>query len=140
MLVEPKRSEHRKVHRERGALSGKHAKGDLLLAFGEFGLKAVTPAEIDSRQIEAARKAINNSLRRSGLLWIRVFPHKSITKKAAEVPMGSGKGSPEKFVCPTGRGRIIFELAGVSEEQAKEAFRLAMHKLPCVCKFVTKNL
>jgi len=133
-MLQPKKSKYRKVFRRRSALKGK-AKGDIRLNFGAFGLKAVSPGELNSRQIESARKAINNYLKREGKLWIRAFPHKIITRKAAEVPMGSGKGSPEFHVLPVCPGRMIFELSGVGEDKAREAFRLAMHKLPFICKF-----
>ena len=137
-MLQPKKVKYRKVHRGRSALRGK-AKGDVSLSFGDFGLKAITPGDLTARQIESARKAITNSLRREGKLWIRSFPHKAITRKAAEVPMGSGKGSLDHYVAPICPGRIIFELNGVSEDRAREAFRLAMHKLPFVCKFITKD-
>jgi large subunit ribosomal protein L16 len=137
-MLQPKKQKYRKVHRARAALRGK-AKGDTSLVFGSFGLKTITPGELTSRQIESARKAINGHLNREGKLWIRPFPHKVITRKAAEVPMGSGKGYPEFYVAPLCPGRIIFELEGVDEDKAREAFRLAMHKLPFICKFITKE-
>lgn len=137
-MLQPKKVKYRKVHRKRSALRGK-AKGDTSIAFGTYGIKAVTPKEITSRQIESARKAINNYLKREGKLWIRVFPHKAITRKAAEVPMGSGKGSLEFYVAPVCPGRILFELAGVTEEKAKGAFQRAMYKLPCKCRFITQE-
>jgi len=137
-MLEPRRAKYRKVHRDRSALHGK-AKGDTRLAFGAFGLKALTPGELTARQIEAARKAINNCLHRMGKVWIRAFPHKVFTRKAAEVPMGSGKGSPEYHAMPVCPGRILFELDGVPEDKAREALRLGMHKLPFVCKIITKE-
>lgn len=137
-MLQPKKVKRRKVHRDRSALHGQ-TKAGATLAFGSFGLKAITPAEVTSRQIEAARKAIANSLSREGKIWIRIFPQKSITKKAAEVPMGSGKGSPEFYVAVVNPGRMIFEIEGVPEDKAREALRLAMHKLPCVCRFATKE-
>ena len=137
-MLQPKKQKYRKVFRRRSALTGK-AKGDTRIAFGEFALKAITPAELTARQIESARKAINNSLNREGKLWIRSFPHKTVTAKAAEVPMGSGKGSPDHYVLPVCPGRIIFELGGISEERAREAFRVGMHKLPFQCKFLIKE-
>lgn len=137
MLV-PKKTKYRKVHRGRGSLGGLATTGHEI-SFGSFGLKAISRGELTSRQIESARKAINRHLKRTGKLWIRVFPHKPITKKAAEVPMGSGKGSVELYVFPTVPGKILFELEGVSEELAREAFRLAMHKLPLQTKFIKRE-
>jgi len=137
MLV-PKKLKYRKVHRGRGTLRG-IANNGYEIAFGSFGLKAVGRGEITSRQIESARRAINRYLKRAGKLWIRIFPHKPVTTKAAEVPMGSGKGSVEFYVFPTVPGKILFELEGVSEEMAREAFRLAMHKLPLKTKFVKRE-
>ena len=109
------------------------------ISFGSFALKAVGRGELTSRQIEAARKAINRHLKRVGKLWIRIFPHKPVTRKAAEVPMGSGKGSVEFYVFPTVPGKILFELEGVPEDLAREAFRLATHKLPLKTKFVKRE-
>jgi len=137
-MLQPKKVKFRRIHRDRSALHGK-TKGDANLNFGAFGLKAITPGELTSRQIESARKAINNSLQREGKLWIRAFPHKGITRKAEAVPMGSGKGAPDHFVMAVCPGRLLFELDGISEEKAKEAFRLGMHKLPFKCRFVTKD-
>ena len=137
-MLQPKKQKYRKVFRRRSALHGV-AKGDTAIAFGKFALKVLTPGELTSRQIESARKAINNYLKREGKLWIRSFPHKVITRKSAEVPMGSGKGAPEFFVAVICPGRIIFELDGVSEEKAREAFRLAKHKLPFICKFLKQE-
>jgi large subunit ribosomal protein L16 len=137
-MLQPRKQKYRKMHRARSALKGK-AKGDTQIAFGQFALKALSAGELTARQIESARKVINNHLKREGMVWIRAFPHKVITRKAAEVPMGSGKGSPEFYVAPICPGRIIFELGGVTEAQAKEAFRLAMHKLPFICKFLIKE-
>lgn len=138
-MLQPKKEKRRKVHRARSALKGV-TKGDSTLAFGSYGLKVMTPGELTSRQIESARKAINNSLKREGKLWIRAFPHKPVTQKAAEVPMGSGKGSPDRHVLPACPGRIIFELDGVSEAKARLAMTRAKHKLPFVCKFITKEI
>ncbi len=137
-MLQPRKEKRRKVHRKRSALHGV-SKGDVTLAFGQFGLRALTAWELTWRQIESARKAITWHLERQGKLWIRVFPHKPITRKAAEVPMGSGKGSPEFHVALARPARILFELGGVTEEKAREAFRLAMHKLPVKCKFITKE-
>lgn len=137
MLV-PKKLKHRKVHRGRGTLRGVAQTG-FEIAFGDFGLKAVGRGELTSRQIESARRAINRYLKRAGKVWIRIFPHKPVTQKAAEVPMGSGKGSVEFYVFPCLPGKVLFEISGVSEEMAREAFRLAMHKLPIKTKFVKRE-
>ncbi|PCI24101.1 50S ribosomal protein L16 [Candidatus Peregrinibacteria bacterium] len=137
-MLQPKKVKYRKQHRDRSHLEGK-TKGGALIAFGSFALKAVTASDLTSRQIEAARKSITNSLKREGRLWIKAFPHKNLTRKAAEVPMGSGKGTPDHFVMPVCPGRIIFELEGISEDRARAAFRLAAFKLPFKCKFVTKQ-
>jgi large subunit ribosomal protein L16 len=137
-MLQPRKAKYRKVHRARSALKGK-AKGDTTLAFGKYGIKAITPGELTSRQIESARKVINNSLSREGKLWIRAFPHKVVTTKAAEVPMGSGKGSVDHHVMPVCPGRILFELDGVSFEKAKTALLKAAFKLPFTCKFVIKD-
>jgi len=136
MLV-PKKQKHRKVFRKRSALKGKSYSG-AKIAFGTYGLKAQTAGELTSRQIEAARRAISRFTQRSGKTWIRVFPHKPITRKSAEVPMGSGKGSVEFYVSTIKPGRILFEMEGVDRETAQEAFRLASHKLPVKTKFVEK--
>jgi len=109
------------------------------IAYGEYGLQALEPAWITSNQIESARIAINRYIRKGGKVWIKIFPDKAVTKKPAETRMGSGKGSPEYWVAVVKPGRILFELAGVSEEVAKEAFRLAAHKLPIKCKFVKRQ-
>ncbi|MDA8212656.1 MAG: 50S ribosomal protein L16 [Clostridia bacterium] len=135
MLV-PKRVKHRRVHR--GRLKG-NAKGGSAIAFGEFGLQALEPAWITNRQIEAARIAMTRYIRRGGKVWIKIFPDKPITAKPAETRMGSGKGSPEYWVAVVKPGRILFELAGVPEETAREAMRLAAHKLPIKTKFVIKS-
>ncbi|MBS6063885.1 50S ribosomal protein L16 [Criibacterium bergeronii] len=135
-MLMPKRVKHRRVHR--GKMAGKATKGNKI-AYGEFGLVAQEPAWITSNQIEAARVAINRSIRRGGKVWINIFPHKSVTKKPAEVRMGSGKGAPEYWVAVVKPGRVLFEMAGIPEERAREALRLAMHKLPIKCKFVKKE-
>jgi len=135
MLV-PKRVKHRRVHR--GRLKG-NAKGGSAIAFGEYGLQALEPAWITNRQIEAARIAMTRYIRRGGKVWIKIFPDKPITAKPAETRMGSGKGSPEYWVAVVKPGRILFELAGVPEETAREAMRLAAHKLPIKTKFVVKS-
>jgi large subunit ribosomal protein L16 len=115
-----------------------HTKGGDKVSFGEFGLKAIEPCWITSRQIEAARVAVSRSISRSGKFWIRIFPDKPITSKPAETRMGKGKGAPEGWVAVVKPGRVMFELAGVSEEMAKEAFRRAGHKLPIKTKFVER--
>ncbi len=135
MLV-PKRVKHRRQHR--GHLAGK-AKGGSEIAFGEFGLQALEPAWITNRQIEAARIAMTRYIKRGGKVWIKIFPDKPITAKPAETRMGSGKGAPEYWVAVVKPGRIMFELAGVSEEIAREALRLASHKLPIRTKIVKRE-
>lgn len=134
-MLLPKRVKHRKVMR--GSRKG-IAKGGTEIAFGDFGLKALEPAWITNRQIEAARVAMTRYMKRGGKVWINIFPDKPVTQKPAETRMGSGKGNPEKWVAVVKPGRIMFEIAGVSEEVAKEAMRLAAQKLPIKCKFVTR--
>jgi len=134
-MLLPKRVKHRKVMR--GSMKGA-AKGGSEIAFGDFGLKALEPAWITNRQIEAARVAMTRYMKRGGKVWINIFPDKPVTQKPAETRMGSGKGNPEKWVAVVKPGRIMFEIAGVSEEVAKEAMRLAAQKLPIKCKFVTR--
>jgi large subunit ribosomal protein L16 len=132
----PKRVKHRKHHRgRREGLS----KGHTQVNFGQYGLKALEPAWITNRQIEAARIAITRRIRRGGKVWINVFPHLPVTKKPAETRMGSGKGSPETWVAVVKPGKVMFELSGVPEPLAKEAMRLAAMKLPIKCKFVTRD-
>ena len=135
MLV-PKRVKHRKV--QRGHMRGE-AKGGKTVTFGEFGLQALDSHWISNRQIEAARIAMTRYMKRGGKVWIKIFPHKSYTAKAIGVRMGSGKGAPEGWVAPVKRGKVMFEVAGVSEEIAREAFRLAGHKLPVKVKFVKRD-
>ena len=134
-MLLPKRVKHRKVMR--GSRKGV-AKGGTEIAFGEFGLKALEPAWITNRQIEAARVAMTRYMKRGGKVWINIYPDRPLTKKPAETRMGSGKGNPEKWVAVVKPGRIMFEVAGVSEEVAKEAMRLAAQKLPIKCKFVAR--
>ena len=134
-MLSPKRIKRRKTMR--GRLKGKAYKGSVV-AFGAYGLKAMEPHWITNRQIESARIAINRYLKRDGKGWIRIFPDKPYTKQAAETRMGKGKGSPEGWVAVVKPGRIMFEVEGVTREQAKEAFRLASHKLPIKTKFVTR--
>ena len=135
-MLMPKRVKRRRVHR--GRMKGVATKGNTV-TYGQFGLVAEEPAWIDSKQIEAARIAMTRSIKRGGKVYIKIFPHKPITKKPAEVRMGSGKGSPEYWGAVVKPGRVMFELEGVTEAQAKEALRLASHKLPVRCKFVVKN-
>lgn len=135
-MLMPKRTKHRKTHRP--SLTGKSKAGNEV-TFGEYGLQALEPAWITNRQIEAARIAMTRYIRRGGKVWIKIFPSTPITAKPAETRMGAGKGSPEKWVAVVKPGRIMFELAGVSEEVAREAMRLAMHKLPIKCKFVKRE-
>lgn len=120
--------------RNRNGIKGKAYRGGQV-AFGDFGLKALVKGEINSRQIEAARRAMTRSIKRGGKIWVRIFPHKPITQKAAEVPMGSGKGNVEYFVATVKPGTILFEMTGVTEKIAREAFDLAAQKLPVVCRF-----
>ena len=136
MLV-PKRVKHRKV--QRGSMKG-HAKGGTRLNHGKWGIQALEPAWITNRQIEAARVAITREMKRGGKIWITIFPDKPITKKPAETRMGSGKGNPEEWVAVVKPGRIMFEIAGVDEATAKEALRLAQHKLPIKTKIVTRTV
>jgi large subunit ribosomal protein L16 len=132
----PKRMKHRKV--QRGRRSGA-AKGGFKVDFGEYGLKAMADGWITARQIEAARIAMTRHIKRGGKVWIRIFPDKPITKKPAEVRMGKGKGAPEEWVAVIKPGRVMFELEGVPEELAREAVRLAGHKLPIATKFVKRT-
>ncbi len=135
-MLLPKRVKYRRVHR--GRLTGKAHSGNTV-SYGEFGLQATEPAWITSRQIEAARIAMTRYTKRGGKVWIKIFPDKPITQKPAETRMGSGKGSPEYWVAVVKPGRVMFEIAGVSEEVAREALRLAANKLPIKCKFVRKE-
>jgi large subunit ribosomal protein L16 len=135
-MLQPKRVKYRKSHKghRRGAA---HAGTEVL--FGDFGLQALGAAWVTSRQIEAARRAITHHLRRGGKVWIRIYPDKPVTKKAAETRMGGGKGAPDHWVAVVKRGRIMFELSGVAQETAKEAMRLASHKLPLDVRFVLRE-
>ena len=135
-MLMPKRVKFRRV--QRGRLKGKASRGNKL-AYGQYGLVALEPAWVTSNQIEAARIAMTRYIRRGGKVWIKIFPDKPITEKPAETRMGSGKGSPEYWVAVVKPGRIMFEMNGVAEEVAREAMRLASHKLPIKCKFVTKE-
>jgi len=135
-MLMPKRVKRRKVHR--GRMKGSAQKGNFV-SYGEFGLMAMQPSWITSNQIEAARVAMTRYIKRGGKVWIKIFPHKPVTKKPAETRMGSGKGAPEYWVAVVKPGRVMFEIAGVSEEVAKEALRLAAHKLPIKCKVIKKT-
>ena len=135
-MLLPKRVKYRRVHR--GRLTGKAMRGNTV-TYGEYGLQATEPAWITSRQIEAARIAMTRYIKRGGQVWIKIFPDKPITQKPAETRMGSGKGSPAYWVAVVKPGRVMFEIAGVSEEIAQEAMRLAANKLPIKCKFVCKE-
>ena len=136
-MLQPKRVKYRKVHR--GKLKGGAQAGSTLV-FGDFGLQALESAWLTARQVEAARRAIVHYLRRGVKLWIRVFPDKPVTKKPAETRMGSGKGSLDHWVAVVKPGRMLFEISGVREESAREAMRLASHKLPIGTKFITKEI
>ena len=135
-MLLPKRVKYRRV--QRGRLTGKAMRGNTV-TYGDFGLQALEPAWITSNQIEAARIAMTRYIKRGGQVWIKIFPDKPITEKPAETRMGSGKGSPEYWVAVVKPGRVMFEIAGVAPEVAREAMRLAANKLPIKCKFVTKQ-
>ena len=132
-MLLPKRVKYRRVHR--GRMTGKATRGNFV-SNGEYGIQALEPAWITSNQIEAARVAMTRYCKRFGKVWIKIFPDKPVTAKPAETRMGSGKGAPEYWVAVVKPGRVMFEIAGVPEETAREAMRLAMHKLPIKCKFV----
>jgi large subunit ribosomal protein L16 len=135
-MLMPKRVKRRKQFR--GSMAGKANRGTTV-TYGEWGLIATEPAWIKSTQIEAARVAMTRAVKRGGKVWIKIFPDKPVTAKPAETRMGSGKGTPEYWVAVVKPGRVLFEMAGVSEEAAKEALRLAMHKLPCKCKIIARD-
>ncbi len=135
MLI-PKRVKRRKV--QRGRMKGKAARGNAI-SYGQYGLQATDPGWITSNQIEAARIAMTRHIKRGGKVWIKIFPDKPVTQKPAETRMGSGKGSPEYWVAVVKPGRVMFEISGISEDVAREAMRLAMHKLPIKCKFVKRD-
>lgn len=135
-MLSPRRTKFRK--QQRGRMDGMATRGSTL-NFGDFALQALEPAWITSRQIEASRRAMTRYIRRGGKIWIRIFPDKPVTQRAAETRMGSGKGSPEFWVAVVKPGRILFEIAGVSEEIAREAMRLASNKLPIKTKFITRE-
>lgn len=137
-MLQPAKTKYRKSHRRRNQYLRGVATSCNSLAFGGYGIKAITGGEISTRQLEAARRAISHSLKRGGKIWIRIFPHKPITRKAAEVPMGAGKGTVEFYVADVKKGTMLIEMDGVEETLAREALRLAGHKLPVRTKFVTK--
>lgn len=136
-MLMPKRVKYRKI--QRGRMSGKATRGSSV-AFGEYGLQATECGWITARQIEAARVAMTRHVKRGGKIWIRIFPHKSITKKPAETRMGKGKGAPEAWVAVIKPGVVLYEMEGVSEEVAREAFRLASHKLSIATKFLSREM
>ena len=135
-MLMPKRVKRRRVHR--GRMTGVATRGNFV-AYGEYGLMALEPSWITSNQIEAARIAMTRHAKRDGKVWLKIFPHKPVTEKPAETRMGSGKGSPEFWVAVIKPGRVLFELKGVTEPVAREALRLASHKLPCKVKFVKRE-
>jgi len=135
-MLMPKRVKRRKV--QRGRMNGVATRGNTI-SYGDYGIMALEPAWITANQIESARVAMTRFIRRGGKVWIKIFPHKPVTQKPAETRMGSGKGSPEYWVAVVKPGRIMFEIAGVTEEVAREALRLEMHKLPIRCKFVVRE-
>jgi large subunit ribosomal protein L16 len=135
-MLQPKRMVFRKAHR--GRMKGRATRGEHV-SFGEYGLQALEPFWVTARQIEAARRAVVHFVRRGGKLWIRIFPDKPVTKKPAETRMGGGKGPVDHFVCVVKPGRVMFEIAGVSEDTAREAFRLAANKLPLRTQFVSRE-
>ena len=138
-MLAPKKTKWRKHQKGKGRTTGLAQRGSTL-AFGDFGLITTEPARITSRQIEAARIAITRHVKRGGRVWIRIFPDLSYTKKPAEVRMGKGKGAPEGWCAPVQAGRILFEMEGVTVDLAKEALRLAAHKLPCMTKFIQRGV
>ncbi|MDO5295055.1 MAG: 50S ribosomal protein L16 [bacterium] len=135
-MLSPKRVKYRKTHR--GRMTGKAQRGNAVV-FGEYGIQSLEPCWVTDRQIEAARVALTRYIKRGGKVWIKVFPDKAATKKPAETRMGSGKGAPEYWVAVVKPGRVLFEVAGVSEEMAREAMRLAAHKLPMKTKFIARE-
>ena len=135
-MLMPKRTKHRKQHRAR---IRSHPKGGTAVNFGEFGLQAMHHGYLTNRQIEAARIAMTRHMKRGGKVWITIFPDRPVTKKPAETRQGSGKGNPEEWVAPIRPGRVLFELSGVTEEVAKEALRLAAHKLPLKTRFLRRG-
>lgn len=136
-MLSPKRTKHRKM--QKGHNRGLASVGSDI-SFGDFGMQALAPARLTARQIEAARMAIQRHVKRAGKLWIRVFPDRPVTKKPLEVRMGGGKGAPEEWAAAIKRGRVLYEISGVSEETAREAFRLAGHKLPIETRFLARGI
>ncbi len=136
-MLSPKRFKYRKL--QKGRIGGTAQKGNKI-DFGEYGLQAMEPGRITARQIESARIAITRHVKRGGKIWIRMFPHKSVTKKPAETRMGKGKGSPEEWVAIVKKGTILYEIEGVSRDVAREAMRLASQKLPIATKFLTREI
>lgn len=135
-MLQPRRVKHRKQHR--GRRSGEAISGNYV-AFGEYGLQSTSAAWVDARQIESARRAINHEMRRGGKIWIRIFPDKPVTAKPAETRMGKGKGAPERWVSVVKPNRMLFEISGVSDDVAREALRLAAHKLPVSTRIVVRD-
>jgi large subunit ribosomal protein L16 len=135
-MLQPKKVKHRKV--QKGRLRGKAHRGNTV-SFGDYGLQALGTGFITARQVEAARVAMTRHIKRGGKIWIRLFPDKPVSKKPAETRMGKGKGNPEEWVAPVKRGRILYEMEGVTPEIAREALRLAAHKLPIPTRFVTRE-
>ncbi len=138
-MLEPKRTKHRKIHRLRSQNKGIATRGTTI-AYGDIAMKAVTAGEISARQIEAARRAISRAIKRGGKVWIRVFPDKVITAKGAEVPMGSGKGAPDRWVAQVKPGKIIFEMSGAEMPLMRKALKLASYKLCVKCKIVSHEI
>jgi len=136
-MLQPKRVKYRKLHK--GRRKGAAHAGNTI-NFGDFGLQALGPAWVTARQIEASRRAITRYIKRGGKVWVRLFPDKPVTKKPAETRMGSGKGDPDHWVCVVKRGRVMFEISGVPEDTAKEAMRLAAHKLPIGTRFIAREV
>ncbi len=135
-MLMPNKTKHRKVRK--GKIKGVASSGNVL-AFGSYGLKSMDTERVSSRQIEAARQAMTRYVKRGGQIWIRIFPHTPVSRKPQDVKMGSGKGNPEFFVAKVRPGTVLFEIDDVTEEQAREAMRLAAHKLPVRCKFIKKG-
>ena len=135
-MLMPKRVKYRRVHR--GRMTGKALRGNSI-SYGDYAIQALEPCWMTANQIESARRAMTRYIKRGGKIWIKVFPDKPVTKKPAEVRMGSGKGAPEYWVAVVKPGRVMFEIEGVTEEQAREAMRLASHKLPVKCKFAIRE-
>ena len=138
-MLQPKRTKHRKQFRLRSQ-NKTHATRGISLAYGQYGIKATGNGEFSARQIEASRRVITHALKRGGKVWIRVFPDKILTSKGAEVPMGSGKGAPDKWVCQICPGKILFEVAGAEASQMKKALKLAIYKIPMKCQIVSKEI